>query len=85
MDVLIILVFVSLVLVAGGILFFLNRVRGGDFDHGDRLSLLPLESDEDSVSKRSQTIEKRDGDSQAIEKIASKTKTGSVLPSDPDQ
>jgi nitrogen fixation-related uncharacterized protein len=45
-DVVIVLVFISLVLVAGAILLFLNGVKGGDFDHGDRLSLLPLEGDE---------------------------------------
>lgn len=45
MDVLIILVFVSLVLVAGAILFLFSRVHGGDMDHGDRLSLLPLDDD----------------------------------------
>ncbi len=43
MDVLIILVFVSLVLVAGALIFLFTRIGGGDLDHGDRLSLLPLE------------------------------------------
>ena len=43
MDVLIILVFVSLVLVAGALVFLFTRIGGGDFDHSDRLSLLPLE------------------------------------------
>lgn len=42
MDVLIVLVFVSLVLVAGSIVLFLFTVRQRDFEHGDRLSLLPL-------------------------------------------
>ena len=46
MDVLILLVFVSLVLVAGALLFLLTRLRGGDFEHVDRLPLLPLETDE---------------------------------------
>ncbi len=45
MDVLILLVFVSLVLVAGALVLLFSRVRGGDFDHADRLSLLPLEPD----------------------------------------
>jgi hypothetical protein len=44
-DVVILLVFVSLVLVAGAIIFMLSRVHGGDFEHGDRLSLLPLEEE----------------------------------------
>ena len=43
MDVLIILVFVSLVLVAGALVFLFTRIVGGDFEHGDRLSLLPIE------------------------------------------
>jgi cbb3-type cytochrome oxidase maturation protein len=45
MDVLIITVFVSLVLVISGLILFVSRLRQGDFDHGDRLSLLPLEDD----------------------------------------
>jgi len=45
MDVLILLVFVSLVLVAGALLFLLTRLKGGDFEHVDRLPLLPLEPD----------------------------------------
>lgn len=42
MDVLIVLVFVSLVLVGGGVLLFLVGVHQGDFEHADRLALLPL-------------------------------------------
>ena len=45
MDVLILTVFVSLMLVAGGLVFFVSRLRGGDFEHGDRLLLLPLAED----------------------------------------
>lgn len=46
MEVIIVLVFTSMVLVAGALLFLFARIRGGDFEHGDRLSLLPLEADE---------------------------------------
>ena len=46
MDVLILLIFVSLMLVVGALLFLLVRVRGGDFDHLDRLPFLPLEPDQ---------------------------------------
>lgn len=42
MDVLIVLVFVSLVLVVGSILLFLFTMNQQDFEHGERLSLLPL-------------------------------------------
>ena len=38
--------FVSLVLVAAGVVLYVSRTRAGDFEHGDRLSLLPLEDDE---------------------------------------
>jgi len=46
MDVLIILVFVSIMVLSGGILFLFKGVRRGDYEHGDRLSLLPLEDDD---------------------------------------
>jgi nitrogen fixation-related uncharacterized protein len=45
-DVVVILVFISLVLVGIAVAFFVSRLRGGDFDHGARLSLLPLQDDE---------------------------------------
>jgi hypothetical protein len=48
MDVLIITVFISLVLVAVAVLLLAKRTRAGDFEHGDRLSLLPLEDDSPS-------------------------------------
>lgn len=46
MVVIILLVALSLVLVVAGLFFFGLRLRDGDFEHGDRLSLLPLEEDE---------------------------------------
>ena len=46
MEVIVILVFISLVLVAGSLLLLFSRVQEGDFEHGERLSLLPLEVDE---------------------------------------
>jgi hypothetical protein len=48
-DVVILLVFVSLILVAAALLFFFSRLSGGDFDHADRLSLLPLQDEPDST------------------------------------
>jgi len=45
MDVIIALVFISLTLVIGGLVFFFTRLFDGDFEHGERLSLLPLEDD----------------------------------------
>jgi nitrogen fixation-related uncharacterized protein len=46
MDVVIALVFFSLMLVAGALAFFVSRLKEGDFEHGDRLSLLPLADDD---------------------------------------
>ena len=45
MEVLILTVFVSLVLVAGAILFFAWNVRERAHEHIDQLSLLPLQED----------------------------------------
>ncbi len=51
MDVLTATIFVSLILVAGGLVLFVWRLKSGDFEHGDRLSLLPLD-DDDSVDEQ---------------------------------
>ncbi len=45
MDILILQVFVSLALVVGSVLLFLFTARQRDFDHADRLALLPIEDD----------------------------------------
>ncbi len=50
MDVIVLLIFVSAVLVAGGLVLFLKGIASGDFEHGDRLSLLPLEEDDEPDS-----------------------------------
>jgi hypothetical protein len=50
-DVLIVLVFVSLVLVAAAVLLFVVSLRQRDFEHSERLSLLPLR-DVDGASTR---------------------------------
>lgn len=46
MEVIVVLVFFSLALVIAGLIFFFNRLHQGDFDHGERLSILPLADDE---------------------------------------
>ncbi len=46
-------VFVTLLLVAGGVLLFLVSLRQADHEHADRLSLLPVE-DEKSAPHRSE-------------------------------
>ena len=45
MDVVILLVFISLCLVAASLFFFFHRLRAGDFDHGERLALAPLDEE----------------------------------------
>jgi len=56
MDIIIALVFISLTLVIAGLVFFFSRLVEGDFEHGERLSLLPLEDDDgmsdDKLDKR---------------------------------
>ncbi len=51
MDVVILLVFISLALVAAGLFFFFHRLREGDFEHGERLALTPLAEDETDGSE----------------------------------
>jgi nitrogen fixation-related uncharacterized protein len=50
MSIVIMQVFVSLVLVAGSLVLFLQSVRQRDFDHADRLSLAPLDDDTSPTS-----------------------------------
>ena len=45
MNILELQVFVSLMLVAGGVLLFVFTVRARTFEHADRLALAPLEDD----------------------------------------
>ena len=43
-------VFVSLGLVVGSVLLFLFSAKQRDFDHADRLALLPVEGDDVSTT-----------------------------------
>ena len=45
MEVLVLQVFVSLMLVAGSVILFAVTCRQRDFDHADRLALLPLDEE----------------------------------------
>jgi hypothetical protein len=47
-EILTLQVFVSLILVLGSILLFLFTARQRDFDHADRLALLPVDDDDDN-------------------------------------
>jgi cbb3-type cytochrome oxidase maturation protein len=60
MDVIIALVLISLMLVVAGLVFFFTRLFDGDFEHGDRLSLLPLADD----TGEEKTENKKDDDKQ---------------------
>ncbi|MBC8426719.1 cbb3-type cytochrome oxidase assembly protein [bacterium] len=57
MDVLTATIFVSLILVAGGLVLCVWRLKSGDFEHGDRLSLLPLDDDEQGLEEEKQDDE----------------------------
>jgi hypothetical protein len=46
MDVIVMQVFVSMLLVIGGVVLFVFSVKKRTFDHADRLALLPLEKEE---------------------------------------
>ena len=63
MDVIIVLVFFSLSLVIAGLIFFFTRLRDGDFDHEERLSILPLADDDGSKQDyRTKEVDPRNGD-----------------------
>jgi hypothetical protein len=57
MDVLIMQVFVSLCLVLGSVLLFLFTARQRDFDHADRLALLPMNDDEPETPTKDEGAE----------------------------
>lgn len=78
MDVVIVLVFVSLALVTMAVLMFIIRVRAGDLEHGDRLSLLPLETDESPPSDRARDERGSGGE-------AARPNGGRVTPSGTDE
>lgn len=51
MDILILQVFVSLVLVVGGVILYGFTCRQRSFEHSDRLALLPVEDDGNPTAK----------------------------------
>jgi hypothetical protein len=61
MEVIVVLVFISLCLVVGALLFFVVSVRQGDLEHGDRLTLLPLEPDDSTVPARPASRSREEG------------------------
>lgn len=61
MEVLILLIFVSLVLVTGAVGFFAWNLRERNHEHADRLALLPLEDDEENRAHRNPSFENDTG------------------------
>ena len=59
MEVLILLMFISLVLVVAALVLFFRGVVAGDLEDGDRLSLLPLESEAKQTGPK--TAQAREG------------------------
>jgi hypothetical protein len=55
MDILILQVFVSLGLVAGSVLLYAFTCRQRDFEHADRLALLPMNDDAGTSPPRAET------------------------------
>lgn len=51
MNVMVLQVFVTLMLVAGGLVLLAYSTKHSDVDHADRLSLLPVEDDERPATK----------------------------------
>lgn len=51
MEVIGLQVFVSLSLVVGSIVLFLRSCRARDYEHADRLALMPLENDSPRLEK----------------------------------
>ena len=52
MEILIMQVFVSLLLGAGSVLLFLFTAKQRDFEHADRLALLPIDSEEEECEEK---------------------------------
>lgn len=51
MNVMVLQVFVTLMLVAGGLVLLAYSTKHSDVDHADRLSLLPVDDDERPAKK----------------------------------
>ena len=52
MEILIMQAFVSLLLVGGSVLLFLFTARQRDFEHADRLALLPIDPEEEKSEEK---------------------------------
>ena len=59
MDILVVQVFVSLLLVVGGVLALAYSVKQADHEHADRLSIMPLEDEPPAPTTTTATRENR--------------------------
>ncbi len=80
MDIIIALVFISLTLVIAGLVFFFSRLVEGDFEHGERLSLLPLEDDDGMGNDKE---DKKDSNTKGSAAAREPEKAAPDGPSDP--
>jgi hypothetical protein len=71
MEVIIVLVFFSLALVIAGLIFFFSRLSDGDFDHSERLSLLPLAQDDGAQSDDDTKEVDRGNDDDKLDRLSS--------------
>ncbi len=55
MEILIVQVFVSLLLVIGGVVLLAYSIKQADHQHADRLSILPLQDDDNERENRGAT------------------------------
>ena len=55
MSIIVLQVFVSLMLVAGAIVLLAYSVRHADYEHAERLSLLPVEKDDAPSAEKTPT------------------------------
>jgi hypothetical protein len=62
MEVLSLQVFVSLMLVVGSVLLFAFSCRQRDFDHADRLALLPMDEDAGKTHSNQEEQDRSKGD-----------------------
>ena len=75
MDVVILLVFISLGLVAASLFFFVHRLAAGDFDHAERLALAPLDDDPEPVPSSDDPPSSSDDEPAAASRTADPSET----------
>lgn len=62
MEILILLIFISVLLVGSAVAFFAWTVRQGTFDQADRLALLPLDDEKPMTPEREEDEDENSAD-----------------------